>query len=395
MNFIEMERRHESGIAVKWDIVLVRGLGARLWDEQGNSYIDCNTGHGVAILGHCHPKVVAAIQAQAATLVTSPDSCYNDVRAQFLERLTAAAPAGLQRVFLCNSGAESIEGALKFARYSTGRKAIVATMRGFHGRTMGALSATHNPHYKEPFEPLVPGFTHVPYNNLAAADKAITSETAAVLVEPVQGEGGVRPATAEYLQGLRRLCDERGALLILDEVQTGMGRTGKLFACQHFGVTPDILCLGKGIGGGVPMGAILIGPRLADLKPGLHGSTFGGNPLACAAGLAVLDVLQQERLPERAAELGAYVFQRLAGLQTRVVREVRGLGLMIGIELTQKSRPYIGALLQRGILSLPAGPTVLRLLPPLMIPEEDLRYVMDMVADVLSQPLAGAGAEEE
>jgi len=387
MNFIEMERRHESGIATKWEIVLVRGQGSRLWDDQGRVYIDCATGHGVAILGHAHPTVTEAIQKQAATLVTSSDSCYSDVRALFLERLTSLAPAGLQRVFLCNSGTESIEGALKFARYSTGRKSMLATMRGFHGRTMGALSATHNPHYREPFEPLIPGFSHVPYNNLAAAEAAITDDTAAVVVEPVQGEGGVRPATGEYLQGLRRLCDARGALLILDEIQTGMGRTGKLFACQHYDVTPDILCLGKGIGGGVPMGAILMGPRVQELKPGLHGSTFGGNALACAAGLAVLDVLEREQLPARAAEKGAYVFGRLAKLQSRIVREVRGMGLMIGIELTQKSRPYVGALIGKGVMSLPAGPTVLRLLPPLNIPDADLDYVLDAVAEVLAQPL--------
>ena len=387
MDFIEMERRHESGIAVKWEIVLVRGQGARLWDDQGRVYIDCATGHGVAILGHAHPTVTAAIQQQAATLITSSDTCFSDVRAQFLDRLTAVAPAGLERVFLCNSGAESVEGALKFARYSTGRHGVVATMRGFHGRTMGALSATHNPHYREPFEPLVPGFAHIPYNNLGAAEAAITEETAAVIVEPVQGEGGVRPATTEFLQGLRRLCDARGALLILDEIQTGMGRTGKLFACQQHDVVPDILCLGKGIGGGVPMGAILMGPRVAELKPGLHGSTFGGNALACAAGLAVLDVLDKEQLPARAAEKGAYVFSRLRQIQSRLVREVRGQGLMIGIELSQKSRPYIGALLERGVMSMAAGPTVLRLLPPLNIPDADLEFVLDAVAEVLAKPL--------
>jgi len=387
MNFMEMERRHESGIAVKWEIVLVRGQGARLWDDQGRVYIDCATGHGVAILGHAHPTVTAAIQQQAATLITSSDTCFSDVRALFLERLTEAAPAGLQRVFLCNSGAESVEGALKFARYSTGRHGVVATMRGFHGRTMGALSATHNPHYREPFEPLVPGFSHIPYNNLGAAEAAITDDTAAVIVEPVQGEGGVRPATTEFLQGLRRLCDARGALLSLDEIQTGMGRTGKLFACQHHDVVPDILCLGKGIGGGVPMGAILMGPRVAELKPGLHGSTFGGNALACAAGLAVFDVLAKEGLPARAAEKGAYVFGRLRQIQSRLVREVRGQGLMIGIELSQKSRPYIGALMERGVIAMAAGPTVLRLLPPLNIPDADLEVVLDAVAEVLAKPL--------
>ena len=384
MNVMEIESRHESGVHAKRDIVLVRGQGTRVWDDQGRSYLDCATGHGVAILGHAHPKVVTAVQKQVATLVTCTDTYYNDVRARFLDKLDKVTPAGLERVFLCNSGAESIEGALKFARYSTGRTGFVAMMRGFHGRTMGALSATHNPKYKKPFEPLVPDFTHVPYNKLEAADAAIGDDTAAVIVEPVQGEGGVRPAVTDFVQGLRQLCDERGALLILDEIQTGMGRTGKLFALEHHDIVPDILCLGKGIGGGVPMGAILFGPRVAELKPGLHGSTFGGNPLACAAALATLDVLEEEDLPARAAEKGAYILDRFSVLDScRIVSEVRGIGLMIGIELKQKSRPYITAMHEKGILALPAGPTVLRLLPPLNILDDELDQVIDTVLEVL------------
>ena len=254
MNLMEIERTHESGVHAKRDVMFVRGQGTRVWDDQGNAFLDCATGHGVAILGHAHPKIVAAIQNQAATLITCTDTYFNDVRARFLNKLDSVTPAGMERVFLCNSGAEAVEGALKFARYTTGRTGVVATMRGFHGRTMGALSATHNPKYKKPFEPLVPGFTHVPFNKLEGAEEAIGDDTAAVIVEAVQGEGGVRPADTEFLQGLRRLCDERGALLILDEIQTGMGRTGKMFALEHHGIVPDILCLGKGIGGGVPMG---------------------------------------------------------------------------------------------------------------------------------------------
>ncbi|MBC7241089.1 MAG: aminotransferase class III-fold pyridoxal phosphate-dependent enzyme, partial [Anaerolineae bacterium] len=267
--------------------------------------------------------------------------------------------------------------------------------RGFHGRSMGSLSATHNPKYRKPFEPLVPGFTHIPLNKLEMAEQAITEETAAVIVEPVQGEGGVRPAEPAFLQGLRRLCDERGALLIFDEIQTGMGRTGKMLALEHAGVVPDILCLGKGIGGGVPMGAIVLGPKVAPLKPGLHGSTFGGNPLACAASLATLQVLEEEGLPQRAAEKGAYAFRRLEALHDApMVREIRGLGLMIGIELKCKSRPYLDVLHERGIMALPAGPTVVRLLPPLMIPDDDLEYVLDTVIDVLGQTLQ-VGDEED
>lgn len=396
MNIIEVENRHESGVHAKRPIVLVRGQGARVWDDQGRSYIDCATGHGVAILGHCHPKVVEAVQRQAARLITCTDTYYNDTRAQLLERLSQVVPAGMERVFLCNSGTEAVEGALKFARYTTRRAGVVAMMRGFHGRSMGSLSATHNPKYRKPFEPLVPGFTHIPLNKLDAAEQAITEETAAVIVEPVQGEGGVRPAAPEFLQGLRRLCDERGALLIFDEIQTGMGRTGRMLALEHAGVVPDILCLGKGIGGGVPMGAIVLGPKVAPLKPGLHGSTFGGNPLACAAALATLQVLEEEGLPERAAEKGAYVFRRLEALhEAPMVREVRGLGLMIGIELKCKSRPYLDVIHERGILALPAGPTVVRLLPPLMIPDDDLDYVLDTVIDVLHQTLQVSDEEDD
>lgn len=386
MNIIETENRHAVGIHAKREIVLVRGQGARMWDDQGRAYIDCNTGHGVAILGHAHPHVVEAIQRQAGTLITCSESYYNDVRARFLEKLSAHLPAGMERVFLCNSGTEAVEGALKFARYSTGRAGVAAMMRGFHGRTMGALSATHNPKYREPFEPLVPGFVHIPFNNLEEAEKRIDDSIGAVIVEPVQGEGGVRPAEAEFLRGLRRLCDARGALLIFDEVQCGMGRTGTLFALEQYGVVPDILCLGKGIGGGVPMGATILGERVAELTPGLHGSTFGGNPLACASALATLEVLEEEALPQRAAELGAHAMRRLAELNDApLVREVRGLGMMIGIELKQKSHPYLDTLHERGILALPAGTTVVRLLPPLIISQEEWDHVLDTVIEVLGR----------
>jgi len=277
-----------------------------------------------------------------------------------------------------------VEAALKFARLATGRKGIVATMRGFHGRTMGALSATWEPKYREPFQPLIPGFTHIPYDNLEAAEKAIGPETAAVIVEAVQGEGGVRPASPGYLSGLRRLCDERGALLILDEIQTGLGRTGRWFACQHTGVVPDLMALAKGLAGGVPMGAVLIGPRVGTLPPMSHGSTFGGNPLACAAALATLDVLEKEKLPEQAAEKGEYLLGRLRRIEADKVREVRGIGLMIGVELRERVTPYLMALMRLGVLALPAGPTVLRLLPPLVISYDEMDRLTAAVEHVLT-----------
>jgi len=384
MTTIELESRYTSGVYPKRDVAIVRGLGARVWDEEGREYIDCVGGHGVAIVGHCNPAVVAAIQRQAETLITCPEVFYSDVRARFLERLLAIAPAGLERAYLCNSGTEAVEAALKLARLSTGRTGIVAMMRGFHGRTMGALSATWEPKYREPFMPLVPGFSHVPYGNLEALGEAVGDDTAAVLVEVVQGEGGVHVGSREYLQGVQALCAERGALFIVDEVQTGFGRTGKLFACQHYDLHPDLLCLAKGMAGGVPMGAVLFGSRVDNISPGVHGSTFGGNPLACAAGLAAIDYMVEHDLAGQAAVKGAGLMQRLAAIDSRLVREVRGLGLMIGIDLRQRVTPYLRALMEEGVLALPAGSTVLRLLPPLVISDEELETVFAALKRVLT-----------
>ncbi|NUQ38104.1 MAG: aspartate aminotransferase family protein [Caldilineales bacterium] len=380
-----LESAHTSGVYVKRPLTIVRGQGARLWDTAGREYIDCVGGQGSANLGHAHPAIVAAIQAQAATLISCPEIFFNDRRAELLHRLTAAAPAGLERAFLANSGAEAVEAAIKFARLSTGRSGIVAAMRGFHGRTLGALSATWERAYRQPFEPLLPGFSHIPYNNMAALDAAIGDDTAAVLLEPVQGEGGVRPADPAFLAAARRLCDERGALLILDEVQTGFGRTGRLFACEHFGITPDLMAVAKSMAGGLPMGACLIHARLGEMPPRAHGSTFGGNPLACVAALATLDVLAAQDLPGRANRLGEHLRRGLRAIENPVIREVRGLGLLMGVELRVKVAPLLQALQDRGVLALPAGATVLRLLPPLVIEESDLDQVITAIASVLAQ----------
>ena len=384
MNIIALESRYTSGLYPKRELALVRGQGARVWDEQGREYIDCMSGHGVAIVGHCNPAVVEAICRQAGTLITCAEVFYNDARARLLERLISIAPQGLERAFLCNSGAEAIEAAFKLARLSTGRPGIVAMMRSFHGRTFGALSATWEPEYRDPFLPLVPGFSHVPYNKLDALHQAVDENTAAVVVEVVQGEGGVNPGIGEYLQGVRRVCDEKGALLIVDEVQTGFGRTGKLFACQHYDLRPDLLCLAKGIAGGVPMGAVLFGAKVTNIKPGVHGSTFGGNPLACAAALAAIDYIIAHDLPAQAARKGAWALERLGRIQSPLIRQVRGLGLMIGIELRQRVTPYLRALMEERVLALPAGKTVLRLLPPLVISDEDLATACDAVERVLA-----------
>jgi acetylornithine/LysW-gamma-L-lysine aminotransferase len=382
---IDLEQTYTSGVYPKRPIALVRGRGARVWDADGREYIDCAAGHGVANVGHCHPAVTAAIQQQAEALITAPEAFYNDRRAALLEALAARTPGGLSRMFLCNSGAEAVEGAIKAARLFTGRAGIVAAKGGFHGRTLGALSATWNRAYREPFEPLVPGFSHLPFGDLDALDGAVTDQTAAVLVEIVQGEGGVRPGSSAYFAMLRALCEARGALLIVDEVQTGLGRTGRWFACEHVGVEPDIMCLGKALGGGVPMGAVVWRSRLGQLPAGSHGSTFGGGPLACAAGLAVLRVLDEEHLSERAAGLGDWLLSELRAMESPLIREVRGMGLMVGLDLRVRVTPVLKALMARGVLALPAGPTVLRLLPPLVISEADLERVISIIEEVLDE----------
>ncbi|MBA3469979.1 MAG: acetylornithine/succinylornithine family transaminase [Herpetosiphonaceae bacterium] len=372
-SYADLEQAHTSGVYSKRPLTIVRGAGATLYDEAGRAYLDCGAGIGVANIGHCHPAVVAAITAQAATLTICQEAFHNDQRALLQAELAAVLPAGMERIFLCNSGTEAVEAAIKFARLATGRPGIIAAMRGFHGRTFGALSATWEAHYREPFAPLVPEFSHIPYNNLARLESAITPATAAVLLEVVQGEGGVRPGEAEFLRGAQRLCRERGILLILDEVQTGFGRTGKMFACEHFALEPDLLCLAKALGGGLPMGAVGIGRRIGELSVGSHGSTFGGNPLACAAARTSLQVLQDEHLAEQAAEKGAWLLARLRAIRSPRIREVRGLGLMIGIELKEKVAPYLQTLQnEHGIIALNAGTTVLRLLPPLVIGWDEL-----------------------
>jgi len=257
-------------------------------------------------------------------------------------------------------------------------------MRAFHGRTYGSLSATFNKKYREGFEPLLPGFSHVAYNNIEALEKAVNDETAAVILEMVQGEGGVYPASAEYIQAARRICDERGALLIVDEIQTGFGRTGRMFAIQHFGVMPDLLTCAKSLAGGVPMGAVLIGRNVKNLTPGVHGSTFGGNPLSCAAANAALDVIQDEDLSGQAEAKGKYLMEKLKKIESPYIREVRGMGLMVGIEMKQKVAPYIKTLQEKRIIALNAGMTVIRLLPPLVITYDQIDHLVDVLTEVLA-----------
>ncbi len=368
------------------ETVITHGEGCWLFDTEGKRYLDLTAAQGVAMLGHSHPKLTAALAAQAHTLIACPNFLYNSTRAEFAAKLAEVLPIHLNHVFLANSGAEAIDGAIKFARLTTGRSGLVATMRGFHGRTIGAVSLTWEPKYRKPFEPLL-DVTHVPYNNLEKLDAAITEETAMVMLEIVQGEGGVNLGDADYLRSAQQLCHDRGALLVIDEIQTGFGRTGKWFGHQHIGLQPDIICMAKGIGGGFPMGALAYTEQVhAALSPGAHGSTFGGSPIASAAGLAALTIYQEEKLIERSAALGDLLLESLQeaiGSRT-IVREIRGLGLMVAIELREKVGPYLKALMEeQGVIALPAGANVLRLLPPLIITEEEIAIGVDAIAAVL------------
>ncbi len=385
---IEVEQQFTPNTYARKNLVIERGKGALLWDKNGREYIDCMSAYGVAVVGHCHPTIVKAIKDQAEILLSCHNSIYTEARSQFLKKLMPITPTGLKRAFLSNSGAESVEAALKIARKYTGKTEFIAFVGAFHGKTMGALSATWNPRYRTPFEPLVPGFKHVPYGRTEAVTAAITDKTAAVIVEPIQGEGGIKVPPEGFLRELRELCDRKNILLVFDEVQTGFGRTGKLFACQHSGVVPDILCLAKSVAGGLPLGITVAREDvMGALKLGEHSSTFGGNPLICAAAAAAIDVVLAEALPERAESLGRQFMARLEETRQRykIVREVRGRGLMIGVECRFDIYNMLVAAQNRGVIILDAGRNVLRFLPPLVISREQLDKVASVVDMVIGE----------
>jgi acetylornithine/LysW-gamma-L-lysine aminotransferase len=387
-DIINFENRLMANVFAKRPVVITRGKGALVWDINGKEYVDCMGSYGVALLGHSHPKVVEAVCKQAETLISCHASLYNNKRTEFLQKLVSITPRGLNKVFLSNSGAESVECAIKLARKYTGKPEIIAVMGGYHGKTMGALSATWDKKYREPFQPLVPEFKHVPPDNLEKLTEAITDKTAAVLLEPIRGEGGVRVPPDDFLPGVRELCDEKGVLLILDEVQTSFGRTGKLFACEHWGVTPDVMCLAKPFAGGLPIGiTVAKEPVMSAFKVGEHSSTFSGSPLVCAAACAAIDALVKEKLAGRAANLGAYFKAKLEELQAKykIVKEVRGLGLMLGMELRYDVRNIILKTMERGVLILDAGRTVLRFLPPLVIEKEQIDKTISVLDKVIGE----------
>ena len=382
---IDTESKYSPGCYPMRDVVIVRGEGAILWDENGEEYIDCVAGFGTANVGHSNPYVIEAICEQSKKLITCPSVFYNDKRAELMKKLDEITPENLNRFFFCNSGTEAVEAALKFARLATGRTEIIATNRGFHGRTFGALSATWLEKYRKPFLPLVPDFYHVPYNNISAMEEKVSDKTAGIIVEVVQGEGGVHIGDKDYFINLRKLCDKKGVILIFDEVQTGFGRTGKMFAFQHHNVYPDVLCLAKSIAGGIPMGVVCFGERIGEIPKGVHGSTFGGNPLVCACALSAIKYIEDFNLPEKAKELGTYFINKLREIDSHIVREVRGLGLLIGIELKQKAFEYMKKLLKYGVLANPAGPTVLRFMPPLVIKKDQIDKVIEKLEIVLKE----------
>jgi acetylornithine/N-succinyldiaminopimelate aminotransferase len=379
----------------RFPIVLVKGQGVRLWDSEGKEYLDCVGGIAVDALGHCHPRMVEAVKAQAETLFHISNLYHIEPQIRLGKMLCELSFA--DRAFFCNSGAEANEAAIKLARkyakdhWSTDRTEIIVMHHSFHGRTLATVTATGNPKYWHGFEPLMPGFKHVPFNDLRAVERAIDSHTCAVMVEPVQGEGGVNIPGDEYLPGLRRLCDQAGILLVLDEVQSGMGRTGRLFAYQHSGVEPDIMTLAKALAGGLPMGAMLAREEVASsFVPGTHASTFGGSPFVSAVACAVVQTMVEEDLAGNAARVGKYFLDRLLELKARhkAVVTARGRGLILGLELSVPGRGVVAGCMERGLLTLTAGDNVVRFVPPLILREADV----DRAVGIVDQALAGLPA---
>ena len=386
----ELDKQYFMPVFSRYSLVLSHGEGPYVFDTDGNRYLDFLAGIAVNILGHAHPGLVQAVCQQAGRLIHCSNLYYTEPQALLIEKL--AKLSGLSKVFIANSGAEANEGAIKLARkygkaIGDDKFEIVTAEHSFHGRTLATLTATGQPKYQAGYEPLPGGFRYVPFNDKAALKEAVSAKTCAVMLEPVQGEGGIHVPDEGYLQLARELCDQYGAVLVFDEIQSGMGRTGSFLACQKFGITPDIVTLAKGLAGGVPIGAFMASDKVAAaFSPGDHGSTFGGNPLACAAALAVLNALEQENLMENAAAMGRYLQEKLQALQGKypqLIREVRGCGLMVGAELTRPGRDVVDLCMNQGaIINCTAG-NVLRFVPPLNIGREHVDEVVAIVDKVL------------
>ena len=372
----------------RFPVTVEKGSGSHVWDVDGKEYIDCMGGYGVALVGHQNQRVVKAIKEQVDKIITVHSSLYNKTREEFLKTLIGLAPKNLTQVHLNNSGAEAVEAAMKFARKFTGKKGMVAMKGSYHGKSFGALSLTFNPKYKKAFQPLVEKVSFASYGDIESLRDAVDDDTGFVILEPIQGESGIIVPPEGFLQDVRKLCDEKGILLIFDEIQAGLGRTGRLWACEHWNTSPDILCLAKGIAGGVPMGATLVRPDiLAAISKGEHSSTFGGNPLSCAAGTAALKALTEDGLVENSEKMGEIFREGLEKLKEKhtMIREIRGKGLMIGVEMKFEVRDILMNLIKEGVLMLYSGRNILRILPPLVITEEDIAKVLESLDSVLTE----------
>jgi [amino-group carrier protein]-gamma-(L-lysyl/L-ornithyl)-L-glutamate aminotransferase len=382
------EDNYLGNLYQRFPINISKGKGAIVWDVLGNEYIDCMGGYGVALIGHCNDRVVNAIKNQSEKLITCHMSIYNNVRLEFLEKMSKISPKKLSKIFFSNSGAESTEAALKFSRKFTGKSGIIAMSGGYHGKTFGALSVTHNEKYRKSFQPLLEGVKFVPYSNPSKIEESLDDSIGTVIIEPIQGETGIIVPSEGVLQQIRKICDQNNLVLIFDEIQTGLGRTGRMWAGEHWSTTPDIMCLAKGIAGGLPMGLTLCKPEILDaMKVGEHSSTFAGNPLSCSAGIATIDSIIEEKLVENAAKVGNVFKNGLFQLKEnhRIVRDVRGLGLMLALELRFDIKDILFDGIKEGLLMLYSGRNIIRLLPPLVLDEVKVAKTLSIMDKLLTK----------
>ncbi len=382
------EEQFMGNLYQRFPVTIEKGEGSHVWDADGKEYIDCMGGYGVALVGHRNQRVNNAIKEQVDKIITVHSSLYNKTREEFLTKLIGLAPEGLTQVHLNNSGAEAIEAAMKFARKFTGKKGMIAMKGSYHGKSFGALSLTFNPKYRKAFQPLVEKVSFASFGDIESLRSVIDDDTALIILEPIQGESGIIVAPEGFLQEVRKICDEKGIVLIFDEIQAGLGRTGRLWACDHWNTAPDILCLAKGIAGGVPMGATLVRQNILDsMSKGEHSSTFGGNPISCAAGIAALDSLTEDGLIENSEKMGDKFRKGLEELKEKhtMIREIRGKGLMIGIEMIFEVKDILMTLIKKGVLMLYSGRNILRILPPLVITDDDVTKVLHALDSTLTE----------
>jgi LysW-gamma-L-lysine/LysW-L-ornithine aminotransferase len=381
------EDRYLAALYQRFPVNIARGKGTRVWDNEGKEYIDCMGGYGVALVGHCNDRVVNALKKQAELLITAHMSTYNDTRLRFMEKMASAAPTSLNKMFFTNSGAESVEAALKFSRKYTGRHGVIAMNGSYHGKTFGALSVTFNEKYRKSFMPLLDGVRFVPYSDPSMLEDMIDDTIGSVILEPIQGETGIIVPPNDLLPKIREICDRRNLVLIFDEIQSGLGRTGKMWAGENWNTTPDIMCLAKGIAGGIPMGLVLAKEKImSSMKLGEHSSTFAGSPIACAAATATMDALIDDNLIENAAKMGVLFREGLSRLKERhkIIRQVRGIGMMLGIELRFDVKDILFDGIRHGLLILYSGRNILRLLPPLVMDEITVSRVVDIIDTLLT-----------